>query len=464
MNAPEIRHHFLIRLAAAPGCLNIVWHPLANRIEREPRTSTMAIDPVPFRSTLDSYKQQAEKLLHAFRSNDAEAWRCIRQCHPRLRGRAGTNDRNAVTDSEIRRAKVSVADARSVVAGWDGFDSWPKLAEYVAAVARDDSLVGPFEAAVEAIITGDVATLKRLLRDLPDLIRARSTRAHQATLLHYVAANGVEGHRQKTPKNAAQVAAILLKAGADVDADLDYGAWRRRYPERIGSTTLGLAATSVHPALAGVQIPLLRILLRYGASVDGLPGGWNPLVAALHNGRGDAALFLSKRGARMDLEGAAGVGRLDLVKGFFKTDGSLKTSATKAQMESGFMWACEYGRARVVAFLLEKGMRIDARPHGETGLHQAAYGGHAAVVRLLLKRQAPLHIKDERFDGTPLSWALHGWCYPPPEAKRARHHEVVALLVAAGARVDRADLGRAQRAKLRADQRMRAALGDMVLR
>jgi len=110
---------------------------------------------------------------------------------------------------------------------------------------------------------------------------------------------------------------MLLKAGAEVDANLDYGPKRRRYPERTGSTTLGLVATSCHPAAAGVQIPLLDMLLDFGASVNGLPGGWNPLIAALHNGRGQAAAHLARRGARMDLEGAAGAGRLDVVKTFF---------------------------------------------------------------------------------------------------------------------------------------------------
>jgi hypothetical protein len=232
---------------------------------------------------------------------------------------------------------------------------------------------------------------------------------------------------------------------------------QRIHPERKGSAPLGLVATSVHPATAGVQIKLLKILLKHGASVDGLPGGWNPLCAALHNGRGDAAAFLAKCGARLDLEGAAGVGRLEVVKGFFKKDGCLKASATKAQMELGFMWACEYGRTGVVAFLLEKGVCVDARPHGETGLHWAAYGGHEPIVKLLLKRKAALDIKDQSFGATPVGWALHGWCYPPPEAKRARYHEIVARLIAAGARPAK-NLDRLHAKKLRADARMRAAL------
>jgi ankyrin repeat protein len=419
----------------------------------------MAPKPLPFHAGLQQYKRQAADIIKRYSSRDREAMYRIRQLHPRLRGRHHTNDRNVVTDSEIRKAGVTMADAQCVVARGYGFESWPALSEFVQAVTKVGSPVWQFESAVEAIIRGDIATLKRLLRDNPDLVRARSAREHRATLLHYGGANGVEGYRQKTPRNAPKLVELLLKAGAEVDADLDYGSMRKIYRERIGSTTLGLVATSFHPAKAGVQIRLLEILLDYGASVDGLAGGWNPLIAALHNGRGDAAEFLARRGARLDLEGAAGVGRLDVVERFFKRNGDLKARATRPQMESGFMWACEYGRSPVVAFLLEHGIPIDVRPHGETGLHWAAYGGHADIVQMLLKRKAPVDIKDKRFGGTPLGWALHGWCYRAPEFKRARPHEVVALLVAAGASEDpTANLDRSQTKKLRSDPRMRAAL------
>src|SRR5262249_16910745 len=161
--------------------------------------------------------------------------------------RAHTNDRNDVTDAEIRKAGMTLADAQCVVARWYGFENWPVLADFVEAVTHEGSSVYQFESAVEAIITGDLTTLKRLLGDTAELIGARSTREHHATLLHYVAANGVEGYRQKTPKNAVKVAEALLKAGAQIDADLDYGSQRRIYPERSGSAPLGMVATSVHP-------------------------------------------------------------------------------------------------------------------------------------------------------------------------------------------------------------------------
>lgn len=424
--------------------------------------STTALKPLPVRSSLERYKKQAKDLIKEYQARNSEAMRCIRQHHPRLPGRANTNDRNRITEEDIRKTRVALADAQTVVARWHGFESWPGLTAHIEALSRKESRVLQFELAVEAIITGDVAALKSLLRESPELVRARSTREHHATLLHYVGANGVEGYRQKTPKNAVKVAELLLKAGAEVDADLDYGSTgRRHYPERVGSTTLGMVATSVHPAVAGVQIALLQTLLDAGAAVNGVPGAWNPLIAALHNGRGQAAEYLAKRGARLDLEGAAGVGQLEVVKTFFNEDGSLRENASRQQLEFGFTWACEYGRTGVVDFLLRAGIKVDAMPHGETGLHWAAFGGHADLVKLLLKRKAPVNIKDNSFGGTPLGWALYGWGDPPPEASRAAYYEIVSLLVAAGATVEPAWL--ADRSPLdkrvRGDARLRAALG-----
>ena len=196
---------------------------------------------------------------------------------------------------------------------------------------------------------------------------------------------------------------MFLKAGADINAVGEmYG----------GSTTLGLVATSIHPLRAGVQEALIDTLLARGASFDGSVApnytGGSIVNACLANGRGEAAAYLAKRGARMDLEGAAGVGRLDVVKSFFNEDGGLKANATREQMKSGFNWACEYGRLDVVDFLLQRGIDVGEKHRGETGLHWAAHSAHVEVVELLLERKAPVDVEDERWSGTPLQWAFHG--------------------------------------------------------
>ena len=76
----------------------------------------------------------------------------------------------------------------------------------------------------------------------------------------------------------------------------------------------------------------MQILLDHSADIDhetSAGNRQNAVTGCLANGRGEAAVFLADRGARLDLEGAAGVGRLDVVKRFFNADGSLKGKTTR---------------------------------------------------------------------------------------------------------------------------------------
>ena len=290
-----------------------------------------------------------------------------------------------------------------------------------------------FESAIDAVITGDIATLERLLGEDPQLIRERSTLPHRAMLLHYVSANGVEDDRQKTPTNAVAVARLLLRSGADADAVAEmYGG---------GSTTLGLVASSVHPLRAGVQGALIETLLDAGAAIDGLPGGWEPLMAAIANGRREAAEMLASRGARLNIASAAAVGRLDAVKRFVDEDGLPRLdirglpAEPKAQMEIAFIWACAFGRSDVAEYLLSKGVNPGAQDtQGETGLHLAAHGAHAGTVRMLLARHAPLEVKNV-YGGTVLGQTTWAVMNDPQD----EHALIVEILIDAGARVDQAD-------------------------
>jgi hypothetical protein len=348
--------------------------------------------------------------------------------------------------------RYTETDARAIIAREHHFENWDHFAAYAAALKDPQSSIARFEAAVDAVIDGDIPTLERLLRATPDLIRQRSTRIHHSTLLHYVGANGVEGFRQRTPKNAVRVAEVLLDAGADIDAVAGmYG----------GYQTLGLVATSIHPVTAGVQEELMAYLLSRGASVGGNNGAptWSSLINACHaNGRPAAAEFLAARADTLDLEAAAGVGRLDVVQSFFEPDGRLKPNATLAQMKDGLAWACEYGRTAVVEFLLDHGLEAGTmlpRPHGQTGLHWAAFNAHVDAVKALVKRHAPIDARDQTFKTTPLGWALHAWQTTPMDATRKEHYyQTVELLVGAGATVEPAWITE----QLKRDPRMRAAL------
>jgi ankyrin repeat protein len=269
-----------------------------------------------------------------------------------------------------------------------------------------------FDQAVNVVISGKAATLKRLLKEDPSLVHQRSRKKHRATLLIYVGANGVE--RQETPKNAVEIAKILLDAGAEVDAvGTMYG----------GTTTLGLVATSVWPQKAGLQEPLMDLLLARGASLENAvaPDYTNGSVvsACLANGQPDAAKYLARRGARLDLQGAAGVGRLALVK-------RLAPTATPNDLQRAFHYACGLGRDRMVRFLLDK------TPIGQ-GLHWAAYGGHPSTVRLLLKHGAAVDARDRSYNTTPLGWAIHHWHENP---QHGDFRGAADVLLRAGAIVD----------------------------
>jgi hypothetical protein len=434
---------------------------------------------LPARSNLEQYKKQAKELLKRWRASDeattrklADAQFEIAHDHGFTTWKAFTDEiskRNGAADTaaiwksaedalvagdDVTLARLldahgkmmrterpqtswfggltpdySTGSAREIIAREHCFDDWDQFAAFAADRRRAGSSVGEFERAVDAVASGDSAALEQLLRQHPDLSCARSTRSHHSMLLHYVGANGVESWRQRPSKNAVRIAEILLDAGAEIDAVADM--------YKGGCTTLGLVATSIHPKTAGVLRPLIDLFFARGARIDasGAGNAHTFVNGCLANGRPEAAEYLAEKGAPLNLEGAAGVGRLDRVAAFFDSDGRLKSTASDAQLHAGFNWACQYGHPAVVEFLLEHGVSLsDAR---QIGVYWAAHGGHVDIVRVLLKRNPPLDVRDATFNARPLEWALHGWWEQREEpAKREPYYEIVALLVAAGAPVE----------------------------
>ncbi len=367
----------------------------------------MKLEPLPFRSTVEQYQKQAEQLFEAYGSGDAGALQVIHENHPRFLDDKITWLPKDLPDSEIQNAGLELADARLALARWYSFPSWAALAQWVDAVNQEDSPVSQFESAVEAVITGDLSTLQSLLRENPELVRARSTRItphdpplHHATLLHYIAANGIEGYRQNTPKNAVEIAQTLLHAGAEVDALADmYGG---QY------TTMSMLVSSCHPANAGVQVALVETLLDFGAAIEeqGSPTWGSPLRTALAFGYLQTAEALVRRGARVDnVATAAGLGRLaDAAR--------LLPTADPESRHRALALAAQHGHLEIVRLLLDAGedpsrYNPDGNHSHSTPLHQAVIAGHDAVVRLLVERGARLDIKDTIHQGTPLGWAIY---------------------------------------------------------
>jgi ankyrin repeat protein len=366
----------------------------------------MSLKPVPFRSALSAYELQAVTLLAGHRAADPAAIDLLHRKHPRFLDDKIKWRPKSIDASEIRDAALSLDDARLAIARSYDFLDWPSLAANVEAVLQEGPVL-EFESAVEAVVNGDLAALEDALRRDPALVRARSSRVcafdppvHRATLLHYVAANGVEAYRQKTAPNAVEIARALLTAGAEPDALADmYGA---------ECTTMSMLVSSSHPAEAGLQVPLVELLLDFGAAIEGRgTRKWGtPVFTALAFGMADAAKVLAKRGARIDLPAAAGLGFVD-------DAARLLPSADAEARHCALSLAAQHGHAEIIRLLLDAGEDPNRynpasnHPH-TTPLHQAVLGGHEAVVRVLVERGARLDIRDTIWQGTPLGWAVHG--------------------------------------------------------
>src|SRR5262249_17831217 len=166
--------------------------------------------PLPPRPSLEQYKKIARDLQDACKSGGPGA---IRQWAARwvetLARREGTaswptprdpereaeeieHRWNKLRETKERAGKCTLAGAQFFIAREHGFRSWPKFGRHVRELARANSPVSAFEAAADAIINGDAQTVRTLLAEHPGLVQERSTREHRSTLLHYVAANGVE--------------------------------------------------------------------------------------------------------------------------------------------------------------------------------------------------------------------------------------------------------------------------------
>jgi hypothetical protein len=408
--------------------------------------------PLPPHPDVEQYRKRAKELVKACREggNALSAWaarwiEALNALHPDLPDftlRDTERRTGQITDFARARlgAECALSQAQFVIARAHGFASWTKLVQHIEALAGADPRRSAFERAAEAIVNGDLPALERLLAEHPGLVRERSTRDHNSTLLHYASANGVESYRQRTPPNILAIVRALLDAGAEVDAEADvYGG---------NSTTLALAVTSSHPRAAGLQIPLADLLIERGARID--PG---IVKYCLANGCPEAAAHLAGRGAPVvGLEDAAGIGRLDLVRAQFEPP----RTVSPADAAAALVMAAWYDQRDAVALLLDLGVDVAGRRahEGNTALHVASYSGYPALVRLLLERGAPVEVTDYVYGTPPVVWALHAWL-----AENRRNADdykaVLRLLVEAGAEVKRKWI---DDARIRADPALFAAL------
>jgi ankyrin repeat protein len=115
----------------------------------------MEAKPLPARPSLEQYKKQAKDLVKAFRAEQSrkpggsevvpsEAIQRVRKHHPRFAD---------LPDEQIASTRFALADAQFVIAIEHGFESWPKFAKHVEALAQASfaaSVSNPVAAFIEA--------------------------------------------------------------------------------------------------------------------------------------------------------------------------------------------------------------------------------------------------------------------------------------------------------------------------
>ena len=388
----------------------------------------------------DAVKQWASDWLDALRKHlDVEVTDFVRGSFDRAISKLDTDARFRAEQAKARGESFALADAQHLIAQAHSYENWASFAAEVNAL-QSVSRTSIFERAADAVVSGNLATLDALLEKNPQLVHEHSSRTHHATLLHYVAANGVEDFRQKTPPNAIAIAERLIAAGAKVDALAD------TYGGDVYQTTMNLLVSSTHPAEAGLQHKLVEVLLDHGAAIDGLAHDSSPILTALAFGYRESADTLARRGATIDhVVVAAAIGRLDLVQEWVSDANTLSNEHgpykgpywvhipddAKGQIELALAWACKFSRADVARYLIEVG--VSARAHDSnkmTALHWACATGMLDVIDLLLAEGAPLEVRNA-WGGTVLDSTT--WFVVNAPAPNADYPRVVETLLKAGA-------------------------------
>jgi ankyrin repeat protein len=268
----------------------------------------MTSQQLPERANLEQLKKQAKSLLHAARNQDPVALDRFRAI--------------LASDRSVDDSTVALHDAQFVIAREYGFKSWNDLREYV----EESSL--SFSAAVDEFLRcatgGAQGRALRLLTRHPGIAHANlftelvlgDAEAVEARLRAHPKAADQPGGAQNwepllyvchtclhhgSPERAnglLRTARGLLEQGANPNGKYDWN-WHRELPRTalwgslIAMGHISLAeillesgadptdGVSMHIAAGSGNLPALELLHRFGANVNGIPGGVPPLCYIL---------------------------------------------------------------------------------------------------------------------------------------------------------------------------------------
>ncbi|HEY2392722.1 MAG TPA: ankyrin repeat domain-containing protein [Candidatus Angelobacter sp.] len=244
----------------------------------------MDVKQLPARPSLEQYKKQAKDLLKAYRAADVETIRRVKKNHPRF---------EKLSEPGFEITKFALADAQLVIAREYGFESWPKFAKHLQAVARASAfasgafggstlaLENPAAAFIEnAIRFGTLERAEQILAAYPEIaqssIHVAAVLGDEVTVRRFIAENAANATAKAAPFDGdalvylcfskylrldkkrsgafLRAATALLDAGANPNTGFMSAG---DYPD-FESALYGAAAVASHPELT-------RLLLERGA-------------------------------------------------------------------------------------------------------------------------------------------------------------------------------------------------------
>ena len=234
--------------------------------------------------------------------------------------------------------------------------------------------------------------------------------------------------------NDAQGVRLLLEAGADPRRYLDDS------DAEGGSETAHPFSVLYAAVRSDCSAEIVELLLAHGAEPEA-PGsdGRSPHALAVSKGRDDLAQVLRRYGARDDASDVDRFLAACLSADREAARRQLPSDLSVQQRSAAMIRAAETGNTEAMRIMLDLGFPADTRGGGDdpgTPLHTAAHAGSADIARLLLERGADVDARDERWDSTPMVWAIIGSSERPTGNQSPDWPATVEILANAGASFD----------------------------
>jgi ankyrin repeat protein len=340
--------------------------------------------PSPERLNLAHLKHQAKDLLKSHRSADAQAIARIRASLPRCQNES---------PDDVAKGPFQLSDALFVIAREYGFSDWPALKRHLAtsgeipASCEAPADLDSFKFAVKA---GDAGKVRRMLSesaalcsqindpmfemDTPAIVYARRDRAMVEVLLEFGADINARGQFWGRSLSVlddvdAETAAYLIERGAvpqlaAFSAAVRHGdaaQTRKLLAENpvlrahVNRPLFSFGARPINAARDHIEV--VDVLLEYGADINLKSDWWAGGYTVLDDIEPQLADALIARGAKVDINAAAHLGKVERVRQLLDED----PARVHQRGGDGRLPLHVASTPEIVDLLLDRGADIDAR-------------------------------------------------------------------------------------------------------